>query len=57
MQIARPLFATDPKCFGKGRARLLQSKEPAPTPTISSDLTLFATTFVAGFLVVSILIG
>jgi hypothetical protein len=56
MQIARPLFATDPRRFGKGRVRLLESREIA-RPSISSDLTLFATTFIAGFVVVSILIG
>jgi len=54
MQLARPPFAMDPKRFGRARARLPTS---GTRPTISSDLTLFATTFVAGFLVTSILIG
>ena len=56
MQIARPSFATDPKRFGKARLRAFT----APRPKQSSpgdDLRLFATTFVAGFVVVSILIA
>lgn len=55
MQLARPWFATDPKRFGKGRIRLLDSPEQARQ--LSADLKLFATTFLAGFVVVSILIG
>jgi hypothetical protein len=56
MQLARPAFALHPTLFGKGRVR--DVTEPAPQPsTVSADLKLFATTFVAGFLVVSILIG
>jgi hypothetical protein len=56
MQLSRPAFALDPKLFGKGRARELTS--PLSTPVgLSADLRLFATTFVAGFLFVSILIG
>jgi len=56
MQLARPAFALDPKSFGKGRVRELGSVPTAPA-ALSGDLKLFATTFVAGFLVVSILIG
>ena len=55
MHIARPPFAIDPKRFGRARARHLPSS--GMRARISSDLTLFATTFVAGFLVTSILIG
>ena len=56
MHVARPAFAPNPKQFGKGRARELDV--PRETPwTISSDVKLFATTFVAGFVCVSILIG
>jgi hypothetical protein len=54
MQLARPAIAMDPKLFGRGRRRILDVAEPA---CISDDLKLFATTFIAGFLVVSILIG
>ncbi|HSQ98803.1 MAG TPA: hypothetical protein VLM36_02695 [Sphingomicrobium sp.] len=56
MQLARPVVALDPKLFGRGRARV-QPPPPLPAGGISSDLKLFATTFVAGFLFVSILIG
>ena len=56
MQLARPSFATDPKRFGKGRVRELASARPGEW-AISADLKLFATTFLAGFLFVSILIG
>jgi hypothetical protein len=56
MQLIRPAFALDPKHFGKGRARDLSAGEGAPF-TLSGDFKLFATTFVAGFLFVSILIG
>jgi hypothetical protein len=56
MQLARPLSAMDPKRFGKGRVREL-SFPARKTATLSNDLKLFATTFVAGFLFVSILIG
>jgi hypothetical protein len=50
MQLARPMFALDPRRFGR---------RPAPQPrfSISADLKLFATTFIAGFLFVSILIA
>jgi hypothetical protein len=56
MQLARPAFALDPKLFGKGRIRML-AVPATPSPTIRSDFRLFATTFLAGFVFVSILIG
>jgi hypothetical protein len=56
MQVARPGFATRPKIFGKGPVRDLSTSAPVRIG-LSSDLKLFATTFVAGFLFVSILIG
>jgi hypothetical protein len=56
MQLARPLFAPDPRVFGKGRT-LDCSAAPLPGPAISDDLKLFATTFLAGFVFVSVLIG
>lgn len=55
MQLARPAFALDPLLFGRGRFRVVDL--PKSGWTISGDLRLFAMTFVAGFLVVSILIG
>ena len=56
MQLTRPAFAIHPGLFGKARVRDL-SGLPRSESTISSDLKLFATTFVAGFLFVSILIA
>jgi hypothetical protein len=56
MQLARPAFAIDPKLFGKRRLRLLPGSAPQPS-SVSGDLKLFLTTFVAGFVFVSILIG
>jgi hypothetical protein len=56
MQLTRPAFALDPRQFGKGRLRDLSATQSGRF-TLSGDLKLFATTFVAGFLFVSILIG
>jgi hypothetical protein len=49
------VFAAHPKAFGRGPARVLD--EDAQPSGLSSDLKLFAATFLAGFLFVSILIG
>jgi hypothetical protein len=56
MQLARPLFAMDPKRFGKGQVRDVGGTRETG-PALSADLKLFATTFLAGFVFVSILIG
>jgi len=56
MHVARPAIALHPKLFGKGRMRELASSRAVAT-TLSADFKLFATTFVAGFLFVSILFG
>jgi len=56
MQLARPLLAMDPKRFGRGQVRELAEPSEAG-PILSDDLKLFATTFLAGFVFVSILIG
>lgn len=56
MQLSRPAFALHPKLFGKGRAKDLAMPSPQGI-TISEDLKLFATTFIAGFLFVSMMIG
>jgi hypothetical protein len=56
MHLARPAFALDPKLFGRGRVRELSSVRPGQIIS-SDDLKLFATTFIAGFLFISILIG
>lgn len=56
MQFVRPAFAMHPRRFGRGQARTL-ALPAEPASTLSDDLKLFAATFVAGFLFVSILIG
>lgn len=56
MHSARPAFALDPKRFGRGPVRQL-ALPVQPRFSISDDVKLFATTFLAGFLFVSILIG
>jgi hypothetical protein len=57
MQLARPVFAPHPRLFGRGPIRELSSQPERPAWTVGADVKLFATTFVAGFLFVSILIG
>jgi hypothetical protein len=56
MAHARAAIAADPRLFGRGRPR-----EPGMPKieswTLSDDARLFAMTFVAGFLFVSILIA
>jgi hypothetical protein len=55
MQRQRPLAATNPRHFGRGRALTLAA--PAEQRTAYEDLQLFAATFAGGFVFVSILIG
>jgi hypothetical protein len=56
MQYVRPVFAEHPTRFG--RAPLRSSGNAARAGSaISGDIKLFAATFAAGFLFVSILIG
>jgi hypothetical protein len=56
MHFVRPAFAPHPRRFGKRQVRALAVlAEPVWAP--SDDLKLFAATFLAGFLFVSILIG
>ena len=52
----RPAFALHPLSFGRGPVRITDC-EPAKSVPLAGDLKLFAATFVAGFLFVSILIG
>lgn len=56
MQLTRPAFALDPSLFGKGPVRDISMPRRGQSG-LSADIRLFATTFVAGFLFVSILIG
>jgi len=56
MQLARPVIAANSRRFGRGPVRDLEVPEEAG-PVFSDDFKLFAATFLAGFLFVSILIG
>ena len=56
MQLARPVCALHPSRFGRGPLRDL-ARPQVREWTISHDVKLFATTFIAGFVFVSILIG
>jgi len=56
VQLVRSFSKTDPRRFGRGPVRV-HSAPAEPKFSLSSDLQLFAGTFVAGFLFVSILIG
>lgn len=57
MQLSRPAFALHPSLFGKGRAREIDEVPRPSEAVLSEDLKLFATTFIAGFLFVSMMIG
>ena len=56
MRTSRALVAADPLLFGRGCARLPGDSSESCL-TVSEDLKLFATTFAAGFLFVSVLIA
>ena len=56
MQLVRPPFATHPRRFGRGPARVL-AISASQRAAVSDDVKLFAATFLGGFLFVSILIG
>jgi len=56
MAHARSSIALDPRLFGRGRMRSY-APESKPAWRLSDDAKLFATTFAAGFLFVSILIA
>jgi hypothetical protein len=56
MQFVRPAFAPHPRRFGKGQAFVLALPSERAL-ALSDDLKLFAATFLAGFLFVSILIA
>ena len=60
MHFVRPAFASHPHKFGRGRVRTAALNTAAATPLLpglSEDVKLFAATFLAGFLFVSIVIG
>jgi len=56
MARARSAIALDPRLFGRGRSRDLGERDET-NQAFTDDLKLFATTFAAGFLFVSILIA
>ena len=57
MQLARPAIAIDPRCFGRGR-QLSDAPPSEPLlPAISADVKLFATTFLTGFVFVSVFLA
>jgi hypothetical protein len=56
MSFVRPAFAVSQRRFGRGPLRALAVAAPEGRG-IGDDLRLFAATFAAGFLFVSILIG
>jgi hypothetical protein len=58
MQLARPASSVHPRRFGRGPYKQVAAVE-APTRSwaISDDLKLFATTFAAGFVFVSVLLA
>jgi hypothetical protein len=56
MSFSRPAFASAQRRFGRGPVRFV-AETAATNGGVFEDLKLFAGTFVAGFLFVSILIG
>jgi hypothetical protein len=56
MSFSRPAFVLSRRPFGRGPARLTAEMAQAKSG-LTDDLKLFAATFAAGFLFVSILIG
>ena len=56
MSFSRPAIALCQRRFGRGPMRAVAQVSPAPADWLD-DLRLFAVTFAAGFLFVSILIG
>ena len=56
MQLARQASAVHPSRFGRGPRKQLESTA-LPASRISDDLKLFATTFAAGFIFVSVLLA
>jgi hypothetical protein len=55
MQLARSASAVHPRQFGRGPARSFGDAARGPAVSISDDVKLFATTFAAGFIFVSVL--
>jgi hypothetical protein len=56
MQLARPVRAVHPRYFGRGPRKELGPPRHLSSD-VSDDLKLFATTFAAGFVFVSVLLA
>jgi len=56
MQLARSASAVHPRQFGRGPVRDLAPSPPAAS-LLSNDVKLFATTFAAGFIFVSVFLA
>ena len=56
MQLARPAFAPHPRAFGRGQVRVLAAPDTTAS-AISADIKLFASTFLVGFVFVSVLLA
>ena len=56
MQLARPVSAAHPRQFGRGPVRQLNEAHSA-AKSGSDDVKLFATTFAAGFVFVTVLLA
>lgn len=54
MQMLRLVVALDPRLFGRGPLFVRETASLASCPGMASDLKLFATTFVGGFLFMAI---
>jgi len=57
MLLSRPAIAADPLQFGKRFDAPAEIAAPAAPGSLAADLKLFALTFAAGFLFVSIIIA
>jgi hypothetical protein len=56
MAFTRPAAAIDPRVFGRRSISRLEAQQERSS-ALGEDLRLFAATFAAGFLFVSVLIG
>jgi len=56
MAVIRPAAAIDPRLFGR-RSTVRAETPPMPASALADDLRLFASTFAAGFLFVTVLLA
>ena len=57
MQLAQSARYIDPRRFGRGPARVHAAALPVPSSVPNDEVTLFATTFAAGFLFVTVFLA